>query len=80
MTSIASLTQSIDTLGENSAAMFEAMLNAKDRELGEIEAEQAKANAEFDARKARNRAEKEKIAEWGKAQADDIRAILDGGA
>ena len=79
MTSIASLTQTIDTLADNSASMFEAMLNAKDRELGEIEAEQAKANAEFDARKARNRAEKEKIAEWGKAQADDIRAILDGG-
>lgn len=80
MTSIASLTQTVDTLGDNSIAMFEAMLNAKDRELGEIEAEQARVSAEFEARKQRNRAEKEKIAEWGKAQADDIRAILDGGA
>lgn len=79
MSSIASLTQTVDTLGENSATMFEAMLDAKDREHGEIEAEQAKANAEFEARKQRNRHQKEKIAEWGKAQADDIRAILDGG-
>mgnify|MGYP001428854534 CR=1 FL=1 len=78
MTSIASLTQSIDTLAENSTAMFTAMLDAKDREHGEIEAEQAKANAEFEARKARNRAEKEKIGEWGRVQADDIRAILEG--
>lgn len=78
MTSIASLAQSIDTLAENSAAMFTAMLDAKDREHGEIEAEQAKANAEFEARKARNRAEKEKIGEWGRVQADDIRAILEG--
>lgn len=79
MTSIASLTQTIDTLADNSASMFEAMLNAKDRELGEIEAEQSRADAEFEARKARNRAEKEKISDWGRAQADDIRAILDGG-
>lgn len=78
MTSIASLAQSIDTLAENSTAMFTAMLDAKDREHGEIEAEQAKANAEFEARKARNRAEKEKIGEWGRVQADDIRAILEG--
>lgn len=80
MTSIASLTQTIDELGQNSAAMFEAMLNAKDREHAEIEVEQAKANAEFEARKQRNRTEKEKIGEWGRVQADDIRAILDGGA
>lgn len=78
MTSIASLAQSIDTLAEKSTAMFTAMLDAKDREHGEIEAEQAKANAEFEARKARNRAEKEKIGEWGRVQADDIRAILEG--
>lgn len=80
MTSIASLTNSIDNHGENVAAMFEAMLNAKDRELGEIEAEQAKANAEFEARKHRNRAEKEKIAGWGAQTADDIRCLLDGKA
>lgn len=78
MTSIASLTGAIDALGENSAAMFQAMLDAKDREHGEVEAEQAKANAEFEARKARNRAEKEKIADWGRAQSDDIRNILEG--
>lgn len=80
MTSIASLTQSIDTHGENVASMFEAMLNAKDRELGEIEAEQAKANAEFEARKQRNRAEKDKIAGWGSQITDDIRCLLDGKA
>ena len=78
MTSIASLTQSIDNHGENVAAMFDAMLNAKDRELGEIEAEQAAVNAAFEARKQRNRAEKEKIASWGSQAADDIRGLLEG--
>lgn len=80
MTSIASLTQSVDNHGENMSAMFEAMLNAKDREHGEIEAEQSRVNAEFEARKQRNRSEKEKIAGWATQCADDIRALLEGGA
>lgn len=78
MTSIASLTQSVDNHGENMGAMFEAMLNAKDREHGEIEAEQARLNAEYDARKQRNRDEKAKIAGWASQCADDIRSLLEG--
>lgn len=78
MTSIASLTQSFDSHGENVASAFQAMLDAKDREHGEIEAEQSKANAEFEARKQRNRVEKDKIAQWGATLADDIRVLLEG--
>jgi hypothetical protein len=72
-------------------AMFEAMLNAKDREHGEIEAEHARKKAareaeakredeEFEARKQRNRAEKETISGWASQCSDDIRALLEGGA
>lgn len=80
MSSIASLTQSVDTHGMNMGAMFEAMLQAKDRELGEIEAERAAINAAFDARTQRNRAEKEKIAGWWGQCSEDIRALLEGKA
>ncbi len=89
MTSIASLTQAVDNHANNVDAMFDAMLNAKDRELGEIDAEQSRAiaaldaekariTAEYEARKERCRDERAKISGWGLQTASDIRTILEG--
>ena len=91
MSSIAALTKGFADLGENNAAMFEALINAEDRELAEIEAEQARANAaidaekvrinaEFEARKQHRREKREKVAEWGGQAADDIRFLMEGAA
>ena len=91
MSSIAALTKAFADLGENNAAMFEALINAEDRELAEIEAEQARANAaldaekvrinaEFETRKQRCRERQAKLTEWGGQSSDDIRFLMDGEA